>query len=190
MVIDHVCIIFYPDQQYWMRFFGQITFPLVCYLLIQGHIYTSNHQKYLIAIFITAVLSQPFFSLLFPYTHLNDLFTLFFALLLILLYEKFNLIFVFLLIFPLIYFQVVSIYILLIFIFYFNRNNKFNLLFYSSFFYIFIYLLTHKFFVLGSMLFMIFLFKPLPRFNINKYFFYCFYPIHFFLIYLIHGITA
>lgn len=208
MVLDHVCIVFYPDQSYWMRSIGQIGYPLLCYLLIQGHKYTSSHKKYLIAIFITAVVAQPFFTLLFPtYYRLNDLFTFFFALVIILIYEKLNsYIFflvlpnkrhivlknypfikylVFLIILPLTYFQIVTIYIVLIFIFYFNQNDKISLFICSFLFYSFISFLSDSYLVYSSMLFMIFLIKPLPRFKINKYAFYFFYPFHFSILCLL-----
>lgn len=57
MLIDHIGYIFFPGELIW-RYIGRIAFPIYCYALVQGHIHTSSRPKYLLRLFIIAVVAQ------------------------------------------------------------------------------------------------------------------------------------
>lgn len=182
MIIDHACLFFYPDQAYWMRIIGQIAFPLFAYMIVQGHKFTSDKNQYLINLIFCAAITQPLYALIFPDLHrLNDLFTLLFGLILIILYEKYDYK-AFLLFVPLVLMNVVSIYIIPVLIFYFFRDDIKKQFLYNIAFYIIAFYLSGTFYTLGGLLYVFLIIKPLPRFSINKYFFYVSYPLHFLII--------
>lgn len=64
MVIDHVGILFFPDQE-WMRAIGRLTMPIFGYAIARGFFYTRDSTGYLIRLSILAVASQLPFTLLF-----------------------------------------------------------------------------------------------------------------------------
>jgi len=70
MLIDHVGLLFFPDQPLW-RIIGRIAFPLYAYALAQGHRHTSSHRKYVIRLFGIAALSQIPYQLAFDTNELN-----------------------------------------------------------------------------------------------------------------------
>ncbi|AZK48038.1 TraX family protein [Paenibacillus lentus] len=70
MLIDHVGLLFFPDQPLW-RIIGRIAFPLYAYALAQGHQHTSSHSKYVIRLFSIAVVSQIPYQLVFDTNELN-----------------------------------------------------------------------------------------------------------------------
>ncbi len=80
MVIDHVGVVFFPDLLFF-RYVGRLSFPLFAWLLGQGEKYTKNFNSYLIRLAIGAIISQPFYQLLFNFNNLNILFTLLMGLL-------------------------------------------------------------------------------------------------------------
>lgn len=75
MVIDHIGAIFFPSQIV-LRLIGRLSFPLFAYGIAQGVTYTSNFLKYIIRIFLAAVISQPIYVMAFQHNNLNPLFTL------------------------------------------------------------------------------------------------------------------
>ena len=86
MIIDHMGIAFFPDNL-WFRLVGRIVFPIFCYCMTVGLLYTHNIKKYLLRIGIFAVISQPFWILAFNQdnfmgnlTNWNIFFTLFVSL--------------------------------------------------------------------------------------------------------------
>lgn len=68
MLFDHVGGVFFPQYPIF-RWIGRIAFPLFCYCLTVGMLYTHNIKKYLLRLFCFAVVSQPFYLLAF---HLNE----------------------------------------------------------------------------------------------------------------------
>lgn len=60
MMIDHVGAVLYP-QNLWLREIGRISFPIFCFLLVEGALHTHNIRKYEIRLLLFALLSE------FPY---------------------------------------------------------------------------------------------------------------------------
>jgi len=80
MLIDHVGLIFFPDQE-WFRIVGRIAFPLYCWFLVQGYQHTRNLKKYMWRLFWLACISQIPYTLAFNQWELNVIFTLLLGLL-------------------------------------------------------------------------------------------------------------
>lgn len=84
MVIDHTGAILLPQFPV-MRLIGRISFPIFCFLLVEGFYHTSNIKRYLIRLGIFAFISEIPFDLMFIptndyLTHQNVFFTLFIGL--------------------------------------------------------------------------------------------------------------
>lgn len=82
MVIDHVGHVFFPQYPIF-RWIGRMAFPLFCYCLTVGMLYTHDIKKYLGRLAAFSIISQPFWILAFNYqdfmgnlTNLNIFFTL------------------------------------------------------------------------------------------------------------------
>ncbi|MGG1879390.1 MULTISPECIES: TraX family protein [Paenibacillus] len=76
MLIDHIGLVFFPDQEMW-RVIGRIAFPIYVYALVQGHFHTSSRPRYMMRLAVIAVISQiPYQLALDPYG-LNVVVTLF-----------------------------------------------------------------------------------------------------------------
>lgn len=87
MIIDHVGGAFFPDYIAF-RAIGRLAFPLFCYCMTVGLLYTRNVKSYLLRLGAFALLSQPFYILAFhprdflaEFWNLNIFFTLFLSLL-------------------------------------------------------------------------------------------------------------
>ena len=48
-----------------MRGIGRISFPIFCFCIVEGFIHTRNIKKYLIRLFIFAVITEPIYDLAF-----------------------------------------------------------------------------------------------------------------------------
>lgn len=75
MLADHIGIVFCPEQIIY-RIIGRIAFPIYCFNLVKGIRLTKNRFKYLVRLLITAVITQPIYSVLFQTNRLNAVFTL------------------------------------------------------------------------------------------------------------------
>ncbi|MBQ4068222.1 MAG: hypothetical protein IJC76_03130 [Lachnospiraceae bacterium] len=64
MVIDHCGAIFLSEYQIF-RIIGRISFPIFCFLLVEGYHHTKNVYKYLARLLLFAIISEPFFDKLF-----------------------------------------------------------------------------------------------------------------------------
>lgn len=87
MLIDHIGGAFFPEVG-WFRWVGRLAFPIFCYCMTVGLLYTRDIKKYLFRLGLFAVLSQPFYVPAFhPHhfwtelTNWNIFFTLFLSLL-------------------------------------------------------------------------------------------------------------
>lgn len=86
MLIDHIGAEFFPQYPVF-RWCGRLAFPLFCYSMTVGLLYTHNIKKYLGRLALFAVISQPFWILAFNaddilgnLTNWNIFFTLFISL--------------------------------------------------------------------------------------------------------------
>jgi hypothetical protein len=80
MTIDHIGAVLYPDTQI-LRTIGRFSFPLFCWLLVQGERHTRDVWKYALRLLVLGVLSQPIYMLTFDVQRPNILFTLLLGLL-------------------------------------------------------------------------------------------------------------
>jgi hypothetical protein len=62
MVIDHIGLVFFPGAGIF-RFLGRYSFPLFCWLLVQGEAHTRNFWRYLLRLLVMAGLTQPLYNL-------------------------------------------------------------------------------------------------------------------------------
>lgn len=93
MLVDHLAasgvvrLLYGSDELYRLcRAVGRVAFPLFCFLLVEGHIYTSDRKRYLGRLFLFACLSEipfdlAFFGRLCYLSAQNVFFTLFLGLL-------------------------------------------------------------------------------------------------------------
>ena len=68
MLIDHVTYCFVPADTIWHwvgRGIGRISFPLFCYLIVEGYYYTKSLKKYIARLGILALLSEIPYDLVF-----------------------------------------------------------------------------------------------------------------------------
>lgn len=75
MLIDHIGLIFFPDEGIW-RIIGRIAFPLYAYGIVEGYRHTSNLRKYLLRLFILMILSQVPYMLALQTARINVIGTL------------------------------------------------------------------------------------------------------------------
>ena len=59
MTVDHIGGAFFPEYPVF-RWIGRIAFPLFCYCLTVGMLYTHDIKKYLLRLGTFAFISQPF----------------------------------------------------------------------------------------------------------------------------------
>lgn len=80
MVIDHVGAVLFPEQLIF-RYIGRLSFPIFCFLLVEGFVHTRNVYKYVMRLGVFAVVSEIPYDLafrneLFNWSKQNVFFTL------------------------------------------------------------------------------------------------------------------
>ena len=87
MLVDHIGGAFFPEIPVF-RWIGRLAFPLFCYCMTVGMLYTHDIKRYLGRLGLFALISQPFWILAFNaedfwgnLLNLNIFFTLFMSLL-------------------------------------------------------------------------------------------------------------
>lgn len=88
MLIDHIGLIFFPQDMSW-RYIGRIAFPIYCYALVQGHIRTSSRPKYLFRLFLIALIAQLPYNLAIHAGGLNVVVTLLLAALVLAVLDRY-----------------------------------------------------------------------------------------------------
>lgn len=68
MLCDHIAFVLVPADRftncyYIMRIIGRIAFPLFCFMLVEGFIYTHSRKNYIIRLALFAVISEVPFDL-------------------------------------------------------------------------------------------------------------------------------
>ena len=69
MLIDHTGLLFFPQHQIF-RIIGRVSFPIYCFLLVQGFIYTKSRRRYAIRLFLFGAVSVVPYQL-FTYRNLR-----------------------------------------------------------------------------------------------------------------------
>ena len=189
MVIDHIGIIFFPQVSV-LRIIGRLVFPIFAFGIVTGYKYTSNVDKYFWRIFWFGVLSQIPFMLSIGSYDLNIMFSLSLGLLFIHFWDTKRYWFM-LTIIGIMYFVPIEYGyygLATIFIFYVFQNNKIAniyLQFINSLMYFVFHFTVLQFYALGGVIISLYLPQKNNQINLNKYFFYWFYPSHLFVLFLI-----
>lgn len=92
MLVDHVGYVFFPEQMGW-RVIGRLAFPIFAFLIAEGFQKSSNCNKYLVRLFLFALISEIPFDWAFNgepvvWTHQNVLFTFSLAIIGLLVYQR------------------------------------------------------------------------------------------------------
>ncbi|MEW9096059.1 MAG: TraX family protein [Clostridiaceae bacterium] len=192
-----------------MRAVGRISFPIFCFLLVEGYIHTSNKKKYALRLFIFALISEIPFNLAFgnkifiPASRLNNVFfTLFLGVCVMYIIEFINnkkinkVATAIAIIATIVVFGVIAKFIrcdfnyygiLCIALFYIFRENR--LLQILSGIIVFSYLAIGSFGIIYLSLLAIYFYNGQRGLKI-KYFFYIFYPSHLLILYFIRVYLA
>ncbi len=202
MLVDHIGFVFFPEVLEF-RIIGRIAFPLFAFLIAEGFIKTSNVGNYLLRLSTFAVISQaPFYMVMImsdaEVIKLNIFFTLSLGLGVLIAFKKIKSVFVsvpviafFLFLAESINFEYGAYGILLILASYiFLLKRKIGILSWVATNLIAMIL----FLDLQTIIVQVFSFATLPfmvAYNgkrgkiVNKWWFYCFYPVHLFILGLI-----
>lgn len=197
MLIDHIGCILLPEILLF-RIIGRIAFPIFTYTTYLGYKNTKNLKKYIIRLFIIGLISQPIYMIAFSRINPNIMFTLIFELFLYYSLDKKKWWYIpFIVIFSFIFNLEYSItYMFLVPMFYYFSNNSFIVILYTLTFY-FNYAIDKTMYPSGipscltasAIFFLPFiLIKFKYKFDINKFFFYLFYPIHLLTLFIIKSI--
>lgn len=191
MCIDHIGAVLFP-QYILLRIIGRLAFPLFAFLLVEGFMHTSNVKKYAIRLGAFALLSEIPFDLAFnhklvDFSSQNIFFTLFLALLFMIVATRVFRVSIRILLWILIlaaaFFGGVDYSfagVLIIVVFYYNYGYLRNQIIYFT-------IMNLAFFGISVQAFACAAIVPIWLYNGEKgrqmkYFFYLFYPIHLLVI--------
>ena len=193
MVIDHVGYVIFPQVQI-LRAIGRISFPIFCFLIVEGFFHTRSHLNYLIRLSIFALISEIPFDLafhqtLFDWQHQNVFITLALGLFAIFCIEEINNRKIYII--PLILIFLIAVCsncdyglggVLLICVFYLTRENA-GLRFLLCGLILYVFFNSFELYGLLALI-------PISLYNGKKgpatrMFFYWFYPAHLLLLFAI-----
>lgn len=188
MVIGTIGISFFPQQQLY-KIIGSLAFPIFSYCLVNGYFNTSNLKKYIIRLWVFALVSQIPYTLLFDTTKLNVLFTMGLSLFFIDRMSKREYYWIpSLTIIPLMFPMEYGVYGMAItFIFYLFKNKRWKtiiaqlvLIFIMSF------VFSSGIYIYSMIGIVLSLFFPKEKIDIklNRYIFYWAYPLHLIVIFI------
>ena len=193
MLIDHVGLVFFPGQLIF-RLVGRLAFPLFCYCMTVGMVYTRSIRKYLTRLLLFAFISQLVYMFAFwpefktgEIARLNIFFTLFLSLLAVWAFkEKKYWLFVLAAALSVIFdFDYSAMGIVLMLIFYLCRNKVAlgAALFVVSF-------IPYCYYnPLIAVITALLIFADIDiKISISKWFFYAFYPAHLLVIAILRNI--
>jgi len=72
MLIDHIGVALFPNELIF-RVIGRVSFPLFVYLIAEGFRFTRNKEKFLLRLFIFALISEPLYMIAIRDTPLSQL---------------------------------------------------------------------------------------------------------------------
>lgn len=210
MMIDHIGGALFPDQIAF-RIVGRIVFPIFCYCMTVGLLYTKDIKKYLGRLAVFSIVSQPFWILAFNADNfignifnLNIFFTLFVTLLALWGFKehKWWLFILSIILLSMVNFDYSITGVILMLIFYLCRNKPllgaslYTLYYIPSLFgatagdYFVLsignYAIDISFFAILAVP-LIFI-KTNSKIKISKWVFYGFYPVHLFVIFLLSAV--
>lgn len=205
MLFDHTGYIIFHKFSF-MNFLGRLAFPIFAFQLTEGYIHTKNLKKYMLRLFLFAIISQvPYMLFLNTFSdgfHLNILFTFILGLLAIACYEKAKNKYLGILgvvvctaISQIVSFDYEWFGIAVIFVFYLFKNKKIAMnlafIFLTAINYIYQYIITSYPSYLLIIPFCCLALIPINLYNGKKgkdmkYLLYIFYPLHLVLLYLLH----
>lgn len=181
MFIDHLGYVFFPEHLY-LRYIGRISLPIYAFYVANGIRYTSDINKYMIRLWVFALISQIPYLLLFDIMQLNILFTFLYAVFTITVINKKEFYWIPLLIFLIIIlpFEGGLFAVSLVFLFYayYPKHKFLTFVSYTMTVILEFYLFaSYKYFGVLGVLF-IYGQNYLPPIKLNRYVFYWFYPVH------------
>ena len=88
MLIDHIGYVFFEDVLI-LRMIGRLSFPLFAYSTFIGYFKTKDLKKYIVRLFVIALITEPIYDLLFikEYFSLNIIFSLLFEVIILYLLD-------------------------------------------------------------------------------------------------------
>ena len=184
MLCDHIAFVLvpaesYPSLYYFMRAVGRIAFPLFCFMLVEGFIYTHNREKYIIRLAVFAVISEIPFDLsagggVLCWDSQNVMWTLLIGFIVMYAIDKAGEIYI-AKIFAILVFIIAVLYI-------YRYNRKMGMVIMG------ILILSQNSIEMYAVLSIPIILNYSPDKNnirLPKYFFYAFYPAHLFILYII-----
>lgn len=195
MMIDHTGAVLFPHI-FIFRYIGRISFPIYCFLLVEGFFHTRDVKKYMKRMAVFAIISEipydlAFYKTIFEIRHQNVFITLLLGLATLYFIEKTSaeteklaVVMISLFLCEITCCDYGSRGLLLILIFYFCRERKGIAVLMASFWNL---LWTN---VISVQIYGAFSSIPILLYNGKpgrkmKYFFYFFYPLHLIILYLI-----